>query len=221
VRNPVWLASVALLLAAAGFGALLATRLRQPPLPPPAAAPAAVIPERRPDVTLADLTGRPRSLSEWDGRALVINFWATWCAPCRREIPMLNELAAELAPQGTEVIGIAVDFRKDVQAFIERMPIAYQTLIGEQEGMDAARAFGVTTVVLPFTVFTDRTGRIVTLHIGELHRPQADAILDAVRRIDGGELTMAAARQRIEADLAGIRDRDSNRRGSTAGRSAG
>lgn len=202
MKNRVWLAAVALLFAGAGFGAFVAARLRQPPLPPPAALPAAVIPEHRPDLTLADLAGRPRSLSEWDGRALVINFWATWCAPCRREIPMLNELAAEFGPQGIEVVGIAVDFREDVLSFTKRMPIAYETLIGEQEGMDAARAFGVTTVVLPFTVFTDRTGRIVTLHIGELHRPQAESILDTVRRIDGGQLTLAAARLRIEADLA-------------------
>ncbi|TAK51272.1 MAG: TlpA family protein disulfide reductase [Gammaproteobacteria bacterium] len=205
MRNRVGLAALVMLTVTAGLGTFLATRLSREPEPRPLTAPDTVIPERRPDVTLADVRGQPRSLSHWDGRALIINFWATWCAPCRREIPMLNGLAQEFGPQGFEVIGIAVDFREDVLEYLQHMPLAYETLIGEQEGMDAARAFGVGSVVLPFTVFTDRTGRIVTLHLGELHRPQAEVILGTIRRIDAGELLMPAGRSRIEQDLALIR----------------
>ena len=140
----------------AGLGAYLASRDLLSPEPLPPAKPpirAAVIPERRPDITLADRDGKPRALAEWDGKALVINFWATWCAPCRREIPMLNALARE---QGVEIIGIAVDFREDVLKYLQKMPIDYTVLIGEQEGMDAARAFGIETIGLPFTAFTER-----------------------------------------------------------------
>jgi len=203
-RGARW-AGLLVVAALAGLGAYLTSRALLAPEPPPPAEPAirpAVIPERRPDFTLADRDGKPRALSEWDGKALVINFWATWCAPCRREIPMLNTLARERRDQGIEVIGIAVDFREDVLEYLQKMPIDYTVLIGEQEGMDAARAFGVETIGLPFTAFTDRSGRIATIHVGELHRPQADVILNLVRQVDAGTLDMAAARVQIRAKLA-------------------
>jgi thiol-disulfide isomerase/thioredoxin len=194
---------------AAGVGAyVLAMRATQAPEAPvtPAqqplpAAPAAVIPERRPDVTLADRDGRPRALSEWNGKPQVINFWATWCAPCRREIPMLNALAKDRAWQDIALIGIAIDFREDVLEYLESTPIDYTVLIGEQDGLDAARAFGMESLGLPFTAFVDKAGRIVTIHLGELHRPQADAILSVVRDLDSGVIDFEAARARIRAEV--------------------
>jgi thiol-disulfide isomerase/thioredoxin len=194
---------------AAGVGAyVLAMRATQAPEAPvtPAqqplpAAPAAVIPERRPDVTLADRDGRPRALSEWNGKPQVINFWATWCAPCRREIPMLNALAKDRAWPDIALIGIAIDFREDVLEYLESTPIDYTVLIGEQDGLDAARAFGMESLGLPFTAFVDKAGRIVTIHLGELHRPQADAILSVVRDLDSGVIDFEAARARIRAEV--------------------
>jgi len=161
----------------------------------------AVIPELRPDVELADREGKLRSLSEWNGRPTIINFWATWCAPCRREIPLLNALARDKAYSEFAVIGIAIDFREDVLRYLVGTPIDYTVLIGEQGGLDAARAFGMESIGLPFTVFTDKTGRIATIHIGELHRPQAEVILAAVQAVDSGQTTIKAARDRIRADL--------------------
>ncbi len=172
-----------------------------PPAPPAPVASAAVIPERRPDVALADRDGKLRRLSEWDGRPQVINFWATWCAPCRREIPMLNELARDPALAEFALIGVAVDFREDVLSFLETTPIEYTVLIGEQDGLDAARAFGVESLGLPFTAFVDRAGRIVTLHVGELHRAQADVILSAVRALDAGKIDLPTAREKIKAQV--------------------
>jgi thiol-disulfide isomerase/thioredoxin len=196
-------AAVLAIAALAGIAAHLASRefLAPEPLPPEPVRPA-VIPERRPDLQLADREGQLRALSEWDGKALVVNFWATWCAPCRREIPMLNALAREHRDQGVEVIGIAVDFREDVLKYLETTPIDYVVLIGEQDGMDAARAFGMETIGLPFTAFIDRAGRIATIHVGELHRPQAEVILSAVRKVDSGVIDIAAARDQIRTELA-------------------
>ena len=201
-RGAQW-AGLLVVAALAGLGAYLASRdLLAPAVPPGEPIRPSVIPERRPDITLADRDGKLRSLSEWDGKALVINFWATWCAPCRREIPMLNALASENRDRGVEVIGIAVDFREDVLQYLQKMPIDYTVLIGEQEGMDAARAFGIDTIGLPFTAFTDSKGRIATIQVGELHRPQAEVILALVREVDSGTIDMATARARIRERLA-------------------
>ena len=200
---------VILLALAAGFGAYrLASRVGTAPETPAASAataasypPATVIPDRRPEITLADRDGKPRALAEWNGRPQVINFWATWCAPCRREIPMLNALAKDGAWPEIALIGIAIDFREDVLRYLETTPIEYTVLIGEQDGLDAARAFGVESLGLPFTAFIDTSGRIVTLHVGELHRPQADVILSIVREVDAGTIDLQAAQARIRAKV--------------------
>jgi thiol-disulfide isomerase/thioredoxin len=170
-------------------------------VPAPGAASGPRIPEVRPEFTLKDPDGAPRSIREWDGRSLVVNFWATWCAPCRREIPLLNALQAEYAPQGFEVIGVAVDFHEDVVAFMAQVPIDYPVLIGEEDGLEAAEAFGVSTMAFPFTAFTDDQGRILTVHMGEIHEPEARAILGVVQQVNAGELAPAAARLAIRDAL--------------------
>ena len=175
-----------------------ATRVADAPVAPSTAT---VIPERRPDLTLADRDGKPRNLSEWNGKPQVINFWATWCAPCRREIPMLNALAGDGRWPGIALIGIAIDFREDVLRFLQTTPIDYTVLIGEQDGLDAARAFGVESLGLPFTAFVDASGRIVTIHVGELHRPQADVILSIVRAVDAGQIDLKSAQARIRTEV--------------------
>lgn len=183
--------------AGAAFGAsfYLSQGGREPQGPSPAVRP--VVPDVRPLFALADTAGVTRSIEEWDGRALVINFWATWCPPCRREIPLLNSLRAEYAPRGFEVIGVAVDFRDDVLRYMAATPIDYPVLIGEQDGLEAVRAFGLGTLGFPFTVFTDTRGRIVTIHVGELHAAEAAIILSAVTDVVAGRVTIEAARTLI------------------------
>jgi len=209
VPGPLRWILVLLLALGAGAAAYLASRAwlapepPAPPEPPVAEAPqtpASAIPERRPDITLADRDGRMRSLSEWDGRPLIVNFWATWCAPCRREIPMLNALARDPALAEFALIGIAIDFREDVLRFLGETPIEYTVLIGEQDGLDASAAFGMRSLGLPYTAFIDRSGRIVTIHLGELHPPQAEVILSAVRALDAGEIDLKTAQERIRSE---------------------
>src|SRR5262249_17771533 len=138
------------------------------------------IPSEVPEISLADTNGIKHRLSEWKGRPLLINFWATWCDPCRREIPLLKTLRHERAAQGVEVVGIAVDFRDAVQHYAQQMSIDYPVLVGEQDGLDAIASFGMDTV-FPFTVFADARGRIVTLKVVELHADEARFILDRVK----------------------------------------
>lgn len=161
------------------------------------------IPTELPNISLADPGGIKHALSEWKGRPLLINFWATWCAPCRREIPLLKTIRHDRAKDGIEIVGIAVDFRDAVQKYAREMSIDYPVLVGEQDGLEAIAAFGMDTV-FPFTVFADARGRIVTLKVGELHADEARLILDRVKGIDTGRIDLAAAKKEIADGIAAL-----------------
>ena len=174
--------------------------------PGDAPAPAAPeVPESLPDIALPGADGKAHRLREWVGRPLVVNFWATWCEPCRREIPLLNELRREHASNRLEIVGIAIDQADPVRQYASDHGIDYPLLLGEREGMEAARAFGMETV-LPFSVFADRKGHVVTLKVGELHRDEAELILGRIREIDAGHLSLDAARPEISAGLRALRE---------------
>ena len=165
--------------------------------PPPPSHP---IPETLPDVSLPDLNGTAHRLSEWAGKPLVVNFWATWCEPCRREIPLLEDLRHENRRNSYEIVGIAIDHLDSVAKYVRDMKIDYPVLVGERGGLEAAAAFGMEPV-LPFTVFADAHGRIVTLKIGELHRDEAAFILARLADIGAGRLSLPAAREQIDVAI--------------------
>jgi thiol-disulfide isomerase/thioredoxin len=165
------------------------------------AAPAIKIPEHLPMFSLNDLSGALKSSKAWSGKPLVLNFWATWCAPCRREIPLLKALSAEWAAQQLTVIGIAVDQPEKVRQFVDDFKIGYPMLVGEQDALDLASQLGVAAPAFPFSVFVDGSGEVVTLFVGELHRPQATLILSVVQSLDAHALDLAHARQKIAAGL--------------------
>ncbi|HEY7640996.1 MAG TPA: TlpA disulfide reductase family protein, partial [Steroidobacteraceae bacterium] len=160
----------------------------------PATEESADLPATLPDFTLGDLEGKPRSILSWPGKSMIINFWATWCAPCKREIPLLRELQKQHGAEGFQVVGVAVDIREDVVKYVKEMGIEYPILTGEQDGLDAVMKFGHGSIGFPFTVFTDNQGRVVLFHLGEIKKEQADVLLGAVRQVNKGELTPAAAR---------------------------
>lgn len=202
-----WVAPLVIVAAvAAGVATYM---LRQPAVVEPPAGPFAEpapsrLAETLPSFQLADRDGKMRSLADWPGQSLIVNFWATWCAPCRREIPLLQKLQKEHAAEHFQVIGVAVDFRDKVLSYADEMQIDYPLLIGEQEALDAASSFGIEAVGLPFTVFSDRRGRIVTAHLGELTESEAALILDAVRHVNSGKRSPQQARKELEAALAAL-----------------
>jgi thiol-disulfide isomerase/thioredoxin len=154
-----------------------------------------------PDFSLINREGKQQSIKSWPGKSLVINFWATWCGPCRKEIPLLKDIAAKQTAAGFQVVGIAIDFQDEVVKYADQIQINYPILIGEKAGLAAADAFGVDGGGLPFTVFTDSKGRLVTIYTGELTKPRIDVILGGVTRVNKGELTPEAARVAIATQL--------------------
>ena len=162
------------------------------------------LPTTLPDFTLGDLEGKPRSILSWPGKSMIVNFWATWCAPCRREIPLLRELQKQHGAEGFQIVGVAVDIREDVIKYAQEIGIDYPILIGEQDGLDAVNKFGQGSIGFPFTVFTDNQGRIVLFHLGEIRKEQAEILFGAVRDVNSGKLTPAAARVVAAKQLAAL-----------------
>jgi len=159
------------------------------------------MPSTLPTFTLKDLNGQPQSSTQWQGKPLVVNFWASWCQPCRREIPLLNQLAQQPSLPSTQVVGIAIDFTEDVQKFAKDTPIQYPVLIGEDDGVELARQFGVEALAFPFTVFVDSHGNLLALRMGELHPDQLTKTLKLMGDEENHSLSLNEARQQIAAVL--------------------
>ena len=119
------------------------------------------VPEHRVDFSLVDLAGNPQTLSNWDGKVVLLNFWATWCPPCRKEMPDFVEMTEELSGQGFEVIGVAIDRQEPVQDFIDEIGVEYPILLAELEGMQIMKSYGNKLLTLPYTVLIDRDGKVV------------------------------------------------------------
>jgi thiol-disulfide isomerase/thioredoxin len=221
--QPLTVALVVLGAAAAGFFGYRAWQKRQLPgprwlvtradataTPPPAAIapdpptpelpPKPIVPDMVPEIELPDSNGKLKTLRSFRGSPVIINFWATWCAPCRREIPLLQQLRVTYQSEGLEIVGIAVDFQSAVADFLEHTPIAYPVLIGEDQGLAAAEKFGMDPV-LPFSVFADGQGRIIAVKVGELHKDEADCILGAMRLVAAGKKSLPEARAGIAERL--------------------
>ncbi|MEO0973006.1 MAG: TlpA disulfide reductase family protein, partial [Pseudomonadota bacterium] len=129
---------------------------------------------------LPNLDEQPTSLSDFQGQPLLVNFWATWCRPCRKEIPLLIELRDTHADARLEIVGIAIDELEVTREMASAFEIDYPVIVGEQEGIDAMVAFGAPTTALPFTAAVDRDGLIVGGHVGELTPEDADRLLQLI-----------------------------------------
>jgi len=127
-----------------------------------------------------DLDGRQQPMSQWRGQVVVLNFWASWCAPCREEIPDFVDLRTQFRPSGVEFVGIAIDKPANVAQFLQRQPVNYPILIGEGAAHSLARQLGNASGALPYTIVLDRDGSIVLSHLGRLPRATLE---NALRKI--------------------------------------
>lgn len=127
---------------------------------------------------LPDLKGVVQPLGQWRGQVVVVNFWATWCAPCREEIPGFVRLQARHGNRGLRFVGIAIDQPDKVAAFAEEFRINYPMLIGNLETLELLRQVGNKAGVLPYTLVIDRHGELVTREPGGLKEARLDGLLE-------------------------------------------
>lgn len=181
VKQGLGLGAIALAAAAAGLGLSLWMG-HSPPPQSPAGERASVhagleIGSPRPGFTLPDLDGQPRSIDEWDGKVLLVNFWATWCPPCKKEIPAFIRLQERYGDAGLQVIGIAIDQADLVRDFAAAMGVNYPLLVGGMGGAEVTEAWGNRFGTLPYSVLVDRQGRVAATRLGELTEEEAEGLL--------------------------------------------
>ncbi|MBT8087749.1 MAG: TlpA family protein disulfide reductase [Gammaproteobacteria bacterium] len=151
-----------------------------------------------PTFTLPDMAGNPRSFGEWQGKHRLINFWATWCAPCRREIPLLKTFQERHGANGLQVLGIAVDYPEDVAAYAEDADFNYPVLVGQEDAMTIAESSGIEFIGMPFTMFVAADGEYLGAYIGELHQQHLDGLVAVLARLDRGEIDKDAVREALD-----------------------
>lgn len=125
----------------------------------------------------SDLAGATRTLAEWRGRILVVNFWATWCTPCREEIPMLMAARDKYSGFGVEIVGIAIDTAAKVSEYVSQMKISYPILLADAGGLELMRNLGNRASGLPYTVLLDRAGAPMARKLGALRQDELDSML--------------------------------------------
>ena len=152
-----------------------------------------------PEFTLPDMDGNERHFGEWNGKNRILNFWATWCAPCRREIPVLKTFQEEQSDNGFQVIGIAVDFPEDVSRFAEKAEFNYPILVGQEDAMAVAETSGIQFMALPFTMFIASDGEYLSAYMGELHAGQLARVVETMTGLDRKEITVDEARKQLES----------------------
>lgn len=130
--------------------------------------------------TLPALTGKSRSLADWQGKVILLNFWATWCPPCREEIPGFIRLQDKYGEQGLQIVGIALDNPEAVARYWQEMKINYPLLLADDSVYDLMVAYGNRQNGLPYSVLIAADGRIVTTRLGAYPEKQLESDLAAL-----------------------------------------
>ena len=168
------------------FVAMLVAPGSNPPIPEMGTGSARELAEReagdligqpRPDFTLTDLAGEAVPVSRFDGSLLLINFWATWCAPCVEEMPMLSDLQKRYSAQGFEILGIALDDPEKAGDFVAELGIRYPILVGTADAILVGRNYGNRGGMLPYSVLVDPQGMVQWTHLGALDATELETLI--------------------------------------------
>jgi len=124
-----------------------------------------------------DLDGRPRRLAEWQGHMVLCNFWATWCAPCREEVPLLVAAMQQHSGRRFSVVGIGIDHANKIREFAANYGINYPLLVADAGAIDLLRVLGNRAGALPYSVLLDRAGRLQASRLGAFHRDELPSLL--------------------------------------------
>jgi peroxiredoxin len=169
LKTGVTLIAIAAMLA----GFLLSARYFAEPPPASLVSPDGnLVGRQRPEFSLGSSMGEVVTPADFSGKTLLINFWATWCTPCRREMPILVDLQREYESVGLQVIGIALDDVQSVRNFVQKYGIDYPILVGAADVMQTNTAYGNVAGVLPYSVLVDSDGIIRWQYTGEI--PQSE-----------------------------------------------
>ncbi len=165
----VWLtlAGIALLAAAAAYRLGVLGKSAEAPTPVVPAIPIF-------DLVLTDLNGQPQSLGQWRGKVLIVNYWATWCHPCREEMPGFSRLQDKYHDKGVQFVGISIDTADKIIEFQKTTAVTYPLLIGDMNAMENSAKLGNTRQALPFTAVFDREGRLSATKLGRLSEPELE-----------------------------------------------
>ena len=146
---------------------------------------------------LIDLNNVMTNSSKWNGQYKLINFWATWCAPCRREIPLLNNTQKKYQDMSLQIIGIAVDVLDDVIAYSEETSFEYPVLVGEEEAIAIAENANIEFIGLPFTMLVDDQNEIIKTHLGEIKEHHIDMLTEVIRDMQKGKISVEEAKSKL------------------------
>jgi peroxiredoxin len=128
-------------------------------------------------LALPDADGHEQRLDQWKGRVIVVNFWATWCVPCREEMPRFVKAQQEFGPRGLQFVGIAVDQPDKIRQFASELALNYPSLVGGYGALELSKTLGNKVMALPFTIILDRKGRVAYTQLGVVQTEKLDGIL--------------------------------------------
>jgi thiol-disulfide isomerase/thioredoxin len=170
-------------LAAIGGWRLQQHWLNTPPTQPPPAANTRVlrVGDMVGDYALPRLNGASTALAKWRGKVVLLNFWATWCAPCREEMPMLAKAQSAHARDGLQIVGVAMNQPQSAVRFLQQVPVGFPILIGIDADPAPPTTFGDTSGLLPYSVLIGRNGRILKTNLGALNPTLIRHWLDAAK----------------------------------------